>query len=148
MKRYNQRVQVLQTSAVRNDLMKPEFYQMRYDRFFVLHHMVWEQEYNLNGSAPGSATPPTAMTRSVRKGKLSNFGIKFQIANRMLISKNRGFARVILFSREHLPNTEANLKSAQIRFSSRMAIRYRPVSFLPVVVEINFAYTTYSIQNR
>ena len=54
MKRYNQRVQVLQTSAVRNDLMKPEFYQMRYDRFFVLHHMVWEQEYNLNGSVPGS----------------------------------------------------------------------------------------------
>jgi hypothetical protein len=31
---------VLQTTATRNEFMTPEFYQMRYNGFFVLHHMV------------------------------------------------------------------------------------------------------------
>ena len=44
--------------------------------------------------------------------------------------------------------TETNLRIAQIRFSSRIVIRYRSVSSIPVVVEVNFASATYSIDNR
>ena len=92
--------------------------------------------------------PHGRFTRLDRKGKLSNFGEKFQIANRVLISKKPWVGTRHFFLQRTSPEHQANLKIAQIRFSSRMAIRYRPVSSLPVVVEGHFAYTTYGILNR
>jgi len=56
--------------------------------------------------------------------------------------------RAVLFSRDHFPTFKANLRIAQIRLSSRMVIRYRPVKSLPAVVEVNIVYTTYGIKNR